>query len=149
MIALDLKIILTIILAVCAILALWIFRLERRLAKLLHGKDAKTLEDTIGNIMTDLKSIKQSIIMIAKELETMDNRIRHSISRVNTVRFNPFRTEGGNQSFATAFLNEDGDGVVLSSIYSRDKTAVYAKPVTNLASEHELTKEERDAINKK
>lgn len=86
--------------------------------------------------------------MIAKELESMDARIRRSVTKVNTLRFNPFRAEGGNHSFVTALLNEEGDGVVISGLYARNETRVYAKPVKKLGSEHELTKEEREMINR-
>lgn len=143
---LDLNIVLYGLLVVLAVLALWIFRLERRMSRLLRGKNAQNLEDTINTLTNDLKGIKQSIIMIAKELEQMDARIRRSVTRVNTIRFNPFKTEGGNHSFTTALLNEEGDGVVISGLYSRNETRVYAKPVKKLASEHELTREEREVI---
>jgi hypothetical protein len=53
---------------------------------------------------------------------------------------------GGNQSFATAFLNEDGDGVVISSLYSREHTSVFAKPVKKHSSEHEMSNEEKEAM---
>ena len=67
---------------------------------------------------------------------------------MHTVRFNPFKGTGagGNQSFATALLNENGDGVVLSSLYSRERVSVYAKPVQKFSSEYELSGEEKQAI---
>lgn len=148
MVNLDLDIVLYGLLVIIAVLAMWIFRLERRLAHLLRGKHGNDLEDAINSIATDLKSVKQSIIMIAKELESMDARIRRSVTKVSTLRFNPFKAEGGNHSFTTALLNEDGDGVVLSGLYARNETRVYAKPVKKLGSEHELTKEEREVINR-
>ena len=45
-------------------------------------------------------------------------------------------------------LNEDGDGVVFSSLYSRERTSIYAKPIKNGKSEYELTKEEQEALKK-
>ena len=56
--------------------------------------------------------------------------------------------EGGQQSFATAFLSEEGNGVVVSSIRARDRVGIYAKPIASHASEYELTEEERAAIAK-
>lgn len=146
MITFDLNIFLYGLLIVIGILALWIFRLEWRISRLLRGKNAANLEDSFNSLASDLKNIKHSIVMIAKELESMDGRLKRSVSWVKTLRFNPFKTEGGNQSFATALLDEEGNGVVISSLYSRDKTSVYAKPVKSLASEYELTREEREVI---
>ncbi|NIT70429.1 DUF4446 family protein, partial [candidate division KSB1 bacterium] len=58
---------------------------------------------------------------------------------VGTVRFNPFKGTGGGQSFAAAFLSEHGNGVVISTLYSRERVSVFAKPIQSFASEYELT----------
>ena len=62
------------------------------------------------------------------------------------MRYNAFADVGGKQSFATAILSEDGNGVVISSMYSRERVNVYAKPINNFSSEYELSKEEVQAI---
>jgi hypothetical protein len=63
-------------------------------------------------------------------LTTVEKRLKKSIQGVETVRFNPFKGTGagGNQSFSTAFVNEKGDGVVLTSMYARDRISMFAKP---------------------
>ena len=45
-------------------------------------------------------------------------------------------------------LNEDGDGVVLSSLYARDRMSVFAKPIKNNKSEYELSNEEKEVLSK-
>ena len=45
-------------------------------------------------------------------------------------------------------LNEDGDGVVLSSLYSRERMSIFAKPILNRKSVYELTSEEKEALEK-
>ena len=78
-----------------------------------------------------------------------EGRLRGSVQGIGVVRFNPFVSgQGGNQSFAAAFLDERGNGVVFSTLYSRDRVGVYAKPVENGASSFELTGEEKEAITK-
>jgi len=80
----------------------------------------------------------------------VEKRLNQSVRGVGTVRFNPFRGtgDGGNQSFASAFIDEKGDGVVFSTLYSRERMSVFAKPLTGGKSEYELTGEERRAIQK-
>lgn len=130
---------------ILALLAL-IVRLELRLNRLLKGKKGADLEDAISTLHKDTERIREKVIEIIGVIQDLDNRLKKSIRRVETVRFNPFRGEGGNQSFATALLDDTGDGVVISSLYSRDKVGIYAKPIKRLNSEHELTKEEKEAI---
>lgn len=49
--------------------------------------------------------------------------------QVGLVRYDAFPDMGGGQSFSIALLNEAGDGLVLSGLYSRHDLRVYAKPV--------------------
>jgi hypothetical protein len=70
------------------------------------------------------------------------------VQAVETIRFNPFKGigEGGSQSFSTSFLSESGKGVVISSLYSRDRVSVFSKPLDKFESTFELTPEEKDVI---
>ena len=74
--------------------------------------------------------------------------MKRSLQSVETVRFNPFKGsgEGGNQSFSTSFVSENGDGVVISSLYSRDRISVFSKPLSKFQSSFELTDEEKKVI---
>lgn len=127
-------------------LALWVMGLQRRLNKFLYGKDAKSLEDTIVNIKEGIEHLDASQRDTSEYLKTIDQKLQKTIRGVETVRFNPFKDSGSNQSFATAFLNEEGDGVVISSLYSRERVSIYAKPIKRLASAYELSEEERSVL---
>ncbi len=121
---------------------IWLVRMEIRLKKIFRGKKAQDLEE----IMTGLRKDIDTLYGLEKELDTkaknMDARIRTSLRGIDTIRFNPFKDQGSNQSFAIGFLNEEGTGVVLSSLYSRDRVSVFAKPIKNGQPEYELTEEE-------
>ncbi len=124
----------------------WIFITEKRLKKFFLGKKAKDLEDTIVALHNDIVELKKSKEVMEKEISVINSKIRKSIRGLETIRFNPFPDQGSNQSFAIGMINEDGDGVVISSLYSRDRMSVFAKPVKNNKSEYELTEEERDVL---
>lgn len=132
---------------VVALLALWILAIELRLKKIFRGGGSKNLEQTLSSFGGELKKLDISREETEKYLITVEKRLRQSVQNVNTIRFNPFQDSGSNQSFAVAFLNEKGDGVVISSLYSREKVSVYAKPIKNYASEYTLSEEEKQAIN--
>ncbi len=71
---------------------------------------------------------------------------RRALQRIGLVRFNPFEDTGGNQSFALALLDADGNGWVLSSLHARGGTRVYAKAITAGRSDAALSDEETAAI---
>ena len=129
-------------------LAVWTFILERRIAKLLAGKSGATLEDTIGKNSADIGKLFTFQKNVEGALGELDGRIRKKLHGAKTLRFNPFAGtgSGGNQSFATALLDESGDGVVFSTLYSREKVSVFAKPIKNRTSEFELTSEEQEVL---
>ena len=71
-----------------------------------------------------------------------------AISRVHTVRYDAFDDMGGHLSFSTAFLDEHGDGMVITAINGRTDTRVYAKAVRAGRSSHHLSEEEERTIRK-
>jgi hypothetical protein len=134
------------LLGIIVVLVLWIISLEWRLKKFFGGRRGQDLEE----IMAELGQAVDSVVAKSKHddqlFEDIYRRLKKTLQRYHTVRFNPFADLGGNQSFATALMDEEGNGVVISSLYSRDKVGVYAKPLSKFTSEHELSKEEGEAI---
>lgn len=130
------------------LLLAWTIYLHIRLSRMLRGKNAHTLEDTMNELTREVNILAGARAKIEQYLENVEKRLRRNVSGVHTVRFNPFKGTGvgGNQSFATAFLDEYGNGVVISSIYARDRVSVFAKPVVKQKSEFELSAEEKEAI---
>ncbi len=128
--------------------AVWIFITEKRLKRFFLGKKAKDLEDTIINLEKDISDLKKSRENIQKDIITINTKLKKSIRGLETIRFNPFSDQGSNQSFAIGMLDEEGDGLVLSSLYYRDRMSIFAKPIKNNKSEFELSNEEREALNK-
>lgn len=133
-------------LAIIFILAFWILALEKRLKRLTVGKKASSLEDTIHILASDVELIKKHARALEKNNESIEDKLSSTIRGVATVRFNPFKGSGSNQSFTTAFLDEHGTGVVISALYSRERVSVFAKPIEELASTYKLMDEERQAI---
>ncbi len=135
----------------CALIVfelVWIVKIELRLKKLFKGPKGATLEDTLKNVVASIGELETAKSDIISLLANHDERIKTSIRGVEITRFNPFQEAGSNQSFAIALLNEKGDGLVLSSLYSRDRMSIFAKPVQNHNSQFELTGEEKDVVKK-
>lgn len=139
-----------VLLGAVLILVILIIRMEIKFRRVLHGKNAKNLEDTIVYFGKELSGLREFENEMKQYLQNAERRIKQSTQGIHTVRFNPFKGigGGGNQSFATAFINEYGNGVVLSSLYSRERMSMFAKPIKNYTSEFELTTEEKEAIQK-
>lgn len=132
------------------ILFIWIIWLQNKLGKLLIGK-TKNLDDSFALLNKEIIELKKFKAHAEDTFKNNDDRLKKAISGVETIRFNPFKGDGsgGNQSFATAFLNEEKNGVIISSMYGRERMSIFSKPIKNLISEQgELTGEEKEAMNK-
>ena len=128
------------------VLAFFVFRNKQRIDKLLQGKDASSLEDSFTYLAEEVKRMNVNEALTEKALNNLNARLKKSLSGFKTIRFNPFPDQGGNQSFAIAVVNEEGDGFILSSLYSREKTSIFAKPIKGGKSEIALTEEETKAL---
>ena len=128
--------------------ALWVIITEKRLKRFFIGKKARDLEDVIIMLEQNIVKLNKAKEEMQKDIAIIDSKIKKSIRGLETIRFNPFPDQGSNQSFAVGILNEEGDGVVFSSLYSRDRMSVFAKPIKNNKSEYELSTEEKEALQK-
>ena len=68
------------------------------------------------------------------------------LSRCGFVRYDAFTDSEAGLSYALALLNRQGDGVVVTSIYSRADTRTFGKPVTAFKPTVQASAEELEAI---
>jgi hypothetical protein len=126
-----------------------VIRAELRLQRFFRGTKVRNLEQVITLMAQEIESLREKERTSAARIEEINARTQKSIQGISTMRFNPFKgTSGSNQSFATAFLDGEGNGVVLSTLYSRERVSVFAKPVERGSSPYELTEEEAAVIKK-
>ncbi len=131
------------------LLAIWTALLELRLKKIFRGKKAGDLEAVLQKLGEELKKLNLNREKTDAYLKEAEERLKKSLKQIGIVRFNPFGAgpgQGSNQSFSIAFLDEGGNGAVISALYIRDNIKVYAKPVQSYKSEYSLTGEENEAI---
>ncbi len=122
------------------------FTLERRLKNLLQGTNAKSLENVISDMQNRINTNGSNILANSSDIETLMSKMKKRIRNISTLRFKPFEDAGSTQSFAIAIVDDEQNGVVLSSLYTRERMSVFAKPVKNGKSEYELTNEEKNVL---
>ncbi|HEY4509236.1 MAG TPA: DUF4446 family protein [Candidatus Paceibacterota bacterium] len=136
------------LIACIVILIGWIVRIEIKMWRLLRGGNGKSLEASIVGAHQNLERLNEFQKEAVNHFINVEKRLNRSVQAVETIRFNPFKGvgEGGNQSFSTSFVSENGEGVVISSIYSRDRVSVFSKPLEKFGSDFELTDEEKEVV---
>lgn len=128
---------------------IWNIRMEIRIKKLMRGKNGKSLESSFVSMAEDIQEYKDFKIELEKYLKHVEKRVSTSVRGVATVNFNAFSgAESGGKSFATAILDEQGDGVIISSLQARNRLSIFTKNIKNRKPETELSEEEAEALTK-
>jgi hypothetical protein len=121
-------------------------RLGRRLDGLTRGEDGRSLEAVLDAHLDKVFTVASEVDDLSARSAMLEGNGRRAVQRMGLVRFNPFEETGGNQSFALALTDANGDGFVLSSLHARAGTRLYAKSVVAGRSDAALSAEEEQAL---
>jgi hypothetical protein len=102
--------------------------------------------ENLKEILSQFQELKENFDKISEELENLKKENKFNVQKLGIVRFNPFKEIGGNQSFSIALLDGNDDGIVITSLYTKEGNRVYGKPIKNGKSEYLLSAEEKEAI---
>ncbi|OWK26928.1 MAG: hypothetical protein US76_02365 [Parcubacteria group bacterium GW2011_GWA2_38_13b] len=123
-------------------------RIKKRIKIFFNGSKAQDLEELLAQEIKKTRKIEESLNELKEEYRKTRDIALRSIHKFNIVRFNAFHDTGGNQSFSMALLDAKNNGVILSNLYSRERTRIYAKPINDGKSEYDLSDEEQSALKK-
>ncbi|WP_203590278.1 DUF4446 family protein [Streptomyces sp. SID13031] len=91
-------------------------------------------------------TVKSELRRLSKELEDARSELRDTLQHLAVVRYDAYGDMGGRLSWSMALLDDNGDGVVLTSINSRNDARSYAKEVKSFESDSKLSPEEEEAL---
>ena len=129
-----------------AVLALVGQRRVRASYRVFSGGSRDDVLTLLERHINDVDSLRSEVDALRKHGYGLRDMVGGCISRVHTVRYDAFDDMGGHMSFSSAFLDEHGDGMVITAINGRTDTRVYAKAVRAGESSHNLSDEEDRAI---
>jgi hypothetical protein len=128
------------------IVFLYTIYLHIKIQRFTKGEKGSSLEGIIRANIENAEKIEKTNEIILKHLELLDSKVTNSVRSAKIVRYKAFESHGSNQSFSLALLDEEGNGVVLTSLHAHDRINTFAKPVEDYKSTYELTEEELNVI---
>jgi hypothetical protein len=140
------------LLALLLVLVLWVkvSRLRRAQSAVLGGHEQRDLvahADRLERGFVDLQAWMEDVLQRwGDRLEQAERRLDGTIAYRALVRYDAYGEMSGRQSSSIALLDSNRSGIVVSSILHRDHARIYAKQVHEGQSEHELSPEEAEAI---
>ena len=121
-------------------------KLYRRYDKFMRGKDAETLEDTLIEILEQLKDMNAKDRATKDMMRVLSKQVKYSFQKFGFVKYNAFKGMGGNLSFVLAMLDDNNSGFILDAVHSREGCYMYLKEVEEGATETVLGSEEQEAL---
>jgi len=141
---------LCVVVVILAIATIWLSARVRKLSRGrshdLSGENAERLARDLAACARDIKGLQDKLGVLSSNLDRLAKQQMLCLQKVGFVRFDAFDDVGGEQSFALALLDTNDSGLVVSSIYSRRESRIYAKQVSAGNASHTLSSEEEEAI---
>ena len=135
-----------ILLALVINLSLKVSYMKKRYRKMMTGADGVNLERMLMGHLNEIQAVSDDNAAIKQENERLNDLLKLAITRVGVVRFRAFDDMGSDLSYAVALLDSYNDGVILTSIFGREDSRSYVKPVEKGHSSYTLMPEEQQAL---
>lgn len=121
-------------------------KLKSKYNRFMSGVSEKNIEQLLETNLDKINEITLRNKEIENHLNAIDRNLLQCIQKVGTIRYNAFDNVGSDLSFSIALLDLNDNGIVISSIYSRDSSSTYAKPIIDGNSKYTLSAEETQAL---
>ena len=120
--------------------------MKKRYRKMMSGVDGDNLERLLMGHIDEVHHVVEENQRLDAEYHRIDELLQQAVTRVGMVRFRAFEDMGSDLSYAVALLDANNNGVVLSSIFGREDSRSYAKPIVGGKSTYPMTNEEEEAL---
>ena len=119
--------------------------IQRRFA-VLWGDGEADVATVLAGQARRLSAERTRIDTLQTEVAALKGDLAQTLQHVAVVRYDAFGDMGGQMSFSAAVIDDNGDGMVISSIHARGESRTYAKGIVGGGSDTTLTPEEQQAL---
>ncbi|MDY3971815.1 MAG: DUF4446 family protein [Clostridia bacterium] len=105
----------------------------------------KDYYDKVDDLSKTVNDTSDAVLM--SRLANCENDSNISLKKIGLVNFDAFDDVTGKLSFALAILNNNNDGIILTSLYGHNSCNTYVREVVNGETPVKLLEEEKTALN--
>ena len=121
-------------------------KIRKRVDELTRGKDTESMEDIILNFFERIESLEAGENVTRSDLKDIKDNLKITYQKKGLVKYDAFREMSGALSYSLALLDKENNGVLISSMYSREGCYTYAKEIIKGESKINLSEEEAEAL---
>ncbi len=127
-----------------AITAYFLFDFNRKWKKM-FGNSGDS-QDALAKLLQETGDIKTILEKDEARLKVLEAISQISVQKIGFLRFNPFSETGGENSFSLTILDRNNNGIIISSLYTREGGRVYGKSVEKGTPKYPLSEEEQASL---
>ncbi|MBS4534530.1 DUF4446 family protein [Clostridium sp. D2Q-14] len=122
--------------------------IKKKYNKIFEGSEEKSIEKMLFKHLDEVNNVKKQVEYMENYTSKIEQKLKNTIQKIGMIRYNAFDDMGSDLSFSLALLDDNDTGIVISSLYSRNESITYGKPVINGESDYKLSIEEIQAIDR-
>lgn len=121
-------------------------KMRRRYEAMMSGSGVEDLESLLIDLKMQSDMLEEGQREQQMLIEAAQSKICGMKSKVAVKRYNAFGERGNDLSFSLAIVDDNRNGIVLTSLHNRENSYIYSKPVEGGESQYPLSPEEKEVI---
>jgi hypothetical protein len=121
-------------------------KLEKKYRKVMRGSNNKNLEELLISYLDKIDEVKKTSDEVKNICEETTKITTNCLQKVSIIRYKAFEDVGSDLSYSIAMLDANNNGILLTSIYGRNESTTYAKPIDKGISRYDLSDEEEKVL---
>ena len=130
------------LLVYCIILHIRLGSLKKKYDFFMQGDNGASLERKLSVEVSEIRDAAKGLETMMTEQAAIRNIQSNTIQKIGFVKYNAFENIGNELSFSLTLLDGNLNGIVISSVYGRNESRIFTKPIVNGKSLASLSQEE-------
>lgn len=135
------------LLVYCVILHIRLGSLKKKYDFFMQGDNGASLERKLSVEVSEIRDAAKGLETMMTEQAAIRNIQSNTIQKIGFVKYNAFENIGNDLSFALTLLDGNNNGICISSIYGRNESRIFSKPIVKGKSLVSLSQEELESLN--
>ncbi|MCF0154390.1 MAG: DUF4446 family protein [Veillonella sp.] len=131
----------------CILLHVKLNTLAKKYKYFMNGENGIAIERKLAVEVQEIREATASLKDLFERQDIIQKTQNNTIQKVGFVKYNAFENIGNDLSFALTLLDGNNNGICLSSIYGRNESRVFSKPIVHGKATVALSQEEIDSLN--
>ena len=104
-------------------------KMSKAYERFMKGKDMESMEDILWKQFDRIEILEEADKEKRRELNNITEIVQNTFQKAGLVKYDAFREMSGKLSYALALLDQNDNGFIVTSMYSREGCFTYAKGV--------------------